>query len=275
MNDLLRAFGRALVGALHPRVLGLTFLPFLIAGGGWGLALWFVWQPLIDAARGVLDGLSLTSWLYKLFATLGVPQLHTVVAPLLVVAALIPLIVMSVLVLIALLSMPVVIRHLSKTRFAALEARDGGGWFGSSVNALWAGIVSLVVLIVTLPLWLIPPFFVILPPLVWGWLTYRVMSYDALAHHASAEERKQLMRTHRWPLLLIGVVSGVLGTLPTLVWVSSLWTMVLFPFVAAVMIWGYAFILVFSALWFGFYCLRALEQQRAAAHGALDQTRQA
>lgn len=48
-------------------------------------------------------------------------------------------------------------------------------------------------------------------------------------------------------------------------WVSSVWMMVLFPFVAAAMIWVYAFILVFSALWFGHYCLRALEDLRATS----------
>ncbi len=31
----------------------------------------------------------------------------------------------------------------------------------------------------------------------WGWLTYRVMTYDALAEHATAEERKTLMKRHR------------------------------------------------------------------------------
>jgi hypothetical protein len=37
----------------------------------------------------------------------------------------------------------------------------------------------------------------------------------------------------------------------------------LFPVVAAATIWIYAFILVFSALWFAHYCLHALERLRA------------
>lgn len=264
MNDVLSAFGRALASIFHPRVLVLTFLPFVIAAAGWGVALWFIWEPLLGGARGLLDALALSGPMYKLFASLDVPQLHAAVAPLVVVIALVPLIVATVMALIAVLSVPVVIGRLSKTRFAGLEAKAGGNWFGSAFNALWASLLSLVVFVVTLPLWLIPPFFALLPPLIWGWLTYRVMAYDALAYHASAEERRALMREHRWPLLLIGIASAVLGTVPTLIWISSIWTVVLFPLVAAVMVWCYALILVFSALWFGFYCLGALERQRTA-----------
>ncbi|GAB7534770.1 EI24 domain-containing protein [Burkholderia sp. 3C] len=265
MTDLLRSFGRAFASALHPRMLWLTFLPFVVAALGWGLVLWFAWQPLVGLARVALDGFMLTSWLYRFFSSIGVPQLHAVVAPFVVVSAAIPLIVLTVLLLIAGISMPVVIGHLSRRRFAQLEQKRGGTWYGSAVNAVWTALVSIMVLVVTLPLWLIPPFFALLPPLIWGWLTYRVMSYDALALHAGADERRALMRRHRWPLLGIGIASGLLGTVPTFVWVSSIWTMVLFPFVAAAMIWVYAFILVFSALWFGFYCLHALQDQRAAA----------
>src|SRR5258705_9194682 len=31
---------------------------------------------------------------------------------------------------------------------------------------------------------------VVIPPLIWGWLTYRVMAFDALSAHASKPDRK-------------------------------------------------------------------------------------
>lgn len=43
----------------------------------------------------------------------------------------------------------------------------------------------------TLPLWLIPPLALLLPPLILGWLTYRVMAHDVLAEHADAAERRR------------------------------------------------------------------------------------
>jgi hypothetical protein len=137
---------------------------------------------------------------------------------------------------------------------------------------LWTTLLCLVLLIVTLPLWLVPPFFALIPPLLWGWLTYRVMSYDALALHASRDERRALVRRFRLPLLLIGIASGLLGSLPTLLWATSVWLIVLFPVITAMTIWIYAFILVFSGLWFGYYCLRALQRMRTEAHGGVRQT---
>jgi len=126
-------------------------------------------------------------------------------------------------------------------------------------------LVFLVVVLVSLPLWLVPPFFAVIPPLLWGWLTYRVMSYDALAAHASADERATLMRRHRWPLLAIGVVTGLLGSLPALLWVTSVAMIVLFPFVALAAIWLYVLIFVFSALWFAHFCLGELHNLRNEA----------
>ncbi|KVE99298.1 EI24 domain-containing protein [Burkholderia vietnamiensis] len=265
MNDLLRSFLRAFASALHPRMLWLTLMPFVVSALFWGVVLWFSWQTLIDAARGALDGFVLTAALYRAFDAVGMSQLHAVVAPFIVVSLAIPLIVLTVLLLIATISMPVVIKHLASRQFAALDAKRGGTFFGSVANSLGAALVGVVLLVVTIPLWLIPPFFALLPPVIWGWLTYRVMTYDALALHASRDERRELVRRHRWPLIGIGVATGLLGTVPTFVWVSSVWMMVLFPFVAAAMIWVYAFILVFSALWFGHYCLRALDDLRASS----------
>ncbi|WP_133648315.1 EI24 domain-containing protein [Paraburkholderia flava] len=268
MNDLLRSFGRALTSALHPRMLWLTFMPFAAATVGWGLILWFFWQTLTGATRTWLEGWSFTTTLYNLFGWLGFSSLHAVIAPFIVIAVAIPLIVVTVLLLIATLSMPAVIRHLSARQFAALEMRRGGTWYGSLAHSLVTTVICLVLLVITLPLWLVPPFFALIPPLLWGWLTYRVMTYDALALHASADERRALIRRYRLPLLLIGVASGLLGSLPTLLWASSVWLIVLFPVITAVTIWIYAFILVFSALWFGYYCLRALQRMRADEQGA-------
>lgn len=267
MNDLLRSFGRALASALHPRMLWLTFKPFIVATVAWGVLLWFFWQTLTGATRTWLDEWSFTATLYHLFDWLGFSALHAVIAPFIVIAMAIPLIVVTVLLLIAMLSMPAVIRFLAARQFAELEMRRGGTWYGSLGQALWTTLLCLVLLIVTLPLWLVPPFFALIPPLLWGWLTYRVMTYDALALHATRDERRELVRRHRLPLLMIGIVSGLLGSVPTLLWASSVWLIVLFPVITTVTIWIYAFILVFSALWFGYYCLRALQRMRAEAPG--------
>lgn len=263
MTDFLSSFGKAATGALHPRMLWLTFLPFAVAAAGWGPFFWFMWQPLVDAARGWLAASMFGAALYHAFDWVGLTSLHAALAPFLVVALSLPLIVTTVLLLIATISMPLVVRHLSRRRFADLELRRGGTWYGSLAHALVTTIVCIVLFLATLPLWLFPPLFAVIPPLLWGWLTYRVMTYDALALHASSAERRALIRRHRGPLLAIGIATGLLGTVPTLIWAWSIWLVVLFPVIAAATIWIYAFILVFSALWFGHYCLGALQRLRS------------
>ena len=57
----------------------------------------------------------------------------------------------------------------------------------------------------------------------------------------------------------------MLGSAPTLLWVSSVVTIVLFPIIAIAVIWLYVLIFIFSALWFGHFCLRALTRLRAEA----------
>lgn len=193
---------------------------------------------------------------------MGLQSLRTVVAPLFVLTLAIPLVIASMLIFISLFSVPAVVRHLDRSYPDLLKAH-GGSIAGSVFQALGNTVVFLLLMIVTLPLWLIPPFFALIPPVLWGWLTYRVMTYDALSEHATAEERKTLMKRHRVPLLAIGVAVGLLGSAPTLLWVWSAVIIFLFPVVLAGTLWLYVLIFIFSALWFGHYCLRALADLRA------------
>jgi len=117
-------------------------------------------------------------------------------------------------------------------------------------------------------LWLVPPLVLVLPPLIWGWLTYQVMSFDALAEHANSEERHTLLRAHRWPLFGIGVLCGLLGAAPSVVWASGLLFAAAFFVLVPLAIWIYTLVFAFSALWFAHYCLDALAQLRAARAAA-------
>ena len=65
--------------------------------------------------------------------------------------------------------------------------------------------IALVALAISIPLWFIPPLVLIVPPLIWGWLTYRVMGFDVLAEHATAAERQAILRRHRVNVVNISV----------------------------------------------------------------------
>jgi hypothetical protein len=261
--EVVASLARAISGFLNPRVWWLTVAPFVMSAAIWGLILFAGWERANAWVRGFLAQWPALDGVERAIAFIGLGGLHMVFAPFLIIAVAIPLIVATILLLIGVTSMPAVIAHLGRRRFAHLDTLRGGSLLGSIGYGSWSTVIFLVLMIVTLPLWFVPPFLAIVPPVLWGWLTYRMMSYDALALHASADERRTLLRRHRVPLLVIGIACGLLGAIPAFLWATSIIAIVLFPVIALISVWLYVVIFVFSALWFGHYCLRALEALRA------------
>ena len=262
MKALLDSFWRAVAYCLHPRVIALSLLPLvLIAGLAFGLG-YFFWEPAIDAVRATFDSWSLLASMIGWLEGIGLANLKTVLAPLVVVFLTTPLIVVLSLLLVAAFMTPSMLKMVASRRFAMLERKHGGSFFGSGFGALWATLAALVALLVSIPLWFVPPLVLILPPLIWGWLTYRVMTYDVLAEHASREERRELVGRHRGTLLGMGVLTGYLGAAPSLVWASGALMIVFAPVLVPLAVWIYTLVFAFSALWFAHFALAALQALR-------------
>ena len=69
---------------------------------------------------------------------------------------------------------------------------------------------------VSLPLWLIPLLWPVLPIALFGYFNQRVFRYDALAEHATAAEIAEVVRRHRGELFLVGVALALIGHVPVL-----------------------------------------------------------
>ena len=271
MKDLIDAFWRALAYCLHPRVILVSLLPVLIGAGlALGLA-WLYWEPAMDAVQATLQGWTLMDAALKWIESLTGTGFRKVLAPLIVVVLAIPAVVAVSLLLVAVLMTPALVTMVAQRRFPDLQRRQGAGWLFSALWSLGCTLLALLALVLSLPLWLIPPLMVVVPPLIWGWLTFRVMSFDALASHADAAERRELLKRHHWPLLGMGMIAGYLGAAPTLLWAFSAMTLVFAPLLMAASIWLYTLIFAFSALWFTHYCLAALQRLRAEALPAVVQ----
>jgi hypothetical protein len=262
MGLLLDSFWRAAAYCLHPRVVLLSLLPLVLMGGlALGLG-WLFWASAVDAVFRWLEASSFIAQLGDWLPGLGVGNLRTVVAPLVIIVLATPVIVVGVLLVVATLMTPAMVRLVAARRFPQLEQRRGGSLLASITWSLGSTLLALVALLVSIPLWLIPPLVLLLPPLIWGWLTYRVMTFDALADHASPDERRELLRRHRLPLLGIGILTGYLGAAPGIVWASGALFAAAFVILVPVAIWIYTVVFAFSSLWFAHYCLAALEQLR-------------
>lgn len=268
MGGVLRAYARALGAQFSGRMLLLSAVPFLLAGGLWAGLLYAGLQPLIDALQFLFQAHNGYDVSNSLLGAVGLGVLKIVIVPLIAMLLLLPLMIATSLIFMGVAAMPAIARHVSRRQFPTLDKKEGGSLLGSIVVNLSGVLIFLGLWILTLPLYAFAPLALLAQVLLWGWLTARVMSYDALSTHASADELAEVRRTRRAPLLWIGMVSGVAGALPGVAWIGgTVLSVLLFPFLAALSLWLYVMIFIFTGLWYQYYCLQALAELRLAAAG--------
>ncbi|MEY2623493.1 MAG: hypothetical protein RLZZ101_728, partial [Pseudomonadota bacterium] len=109
MSDLIRSLGLALVGTMHPKMLWLSFRPFLIVSIFWGVVIWLIWSPALEMLRTFLTASIFTSWIQSGLEYVGFDEARAWIAPLFLVILLIPIITISLLVFIAFSTVPAVV----------------------------------------------------------------------------------------------------------------------------------------------------------------------
>jgi hypothetical protein len=262
MQALLDSFWRAVAYCFRPQVILLSFMPVVLMSVlTLGLGYWY-WDWALQIVGQMLEASSLVTTVAGWLAVVGLSGLKAVLVPLLVIFAVTPLIVLLALLLVAWFMTPAMTRLVAQRRFPGLEAKKGAGWLGSLVWSVLSTVLALVALVVSLPLWLVPPLILVLPPLIWGWLTYRVMAFDALAEYASGSERRQIFNEQRWTLLGMGVFCGFLGAAPSLIWASGALLAAAFVVLVPLAVWIYTWVFALSSLWFAHFCLASLDRLR-------------
>lgn len=263
MGLIFDSFWRSVAYCLHPRVIALSVLPLiLMVALSFGLG-YFFWEPAVSAVAAWLESQELVGVFLGWLDRVGAGAFRTVFAPLLVLVVATPAIVFLTLLLVAVTMTPQMVALVAQRRFASLDRKRGGSLMASVFWSLGSTLLALLVMVLTMPLWLVPPLVLVLPPLIWGWLTYRVFAFDALADHASKDERTVLIKKHRGPLLAMGVLTGFLGAAPSLLWASGAMFIVAAPLLVPLAIWIYTLVFAFASLWFAHYLLAALERLRA------------
>jgi hypothetical protein len=268
MNGLFDAFWRAAVYCLHPRVILLSLAPVLLAGGTVLLLGWLYWAAAVDAVQHMLSFWTLTDAVLGWLDRQGFEGLRAIIAPLIIVLLAVPIVVLLSLLLVALLMTPSIVGLVARRRFPTLELRGGSAGWQTVLWSLGVTALALVLLLASIPLWLIPPLGLVLPPLIWGWAGGRIFAFEVLADHADASERRLLLKTHRGPLLAMGVVSGLMGAVPSVVWAFGAFALVLAPLLLIVSVWLYTLVFAFASAWFAHYALSALQAHRQAEQAA-------
>ncbi len=265
MQAVMDAFWRAAVYCLHPRVIALSFLPLVVtilAALGLG---YFFWDQAVEALRLQLQTWVWVQWVIGALEAIGLGGLRSVLAPALLLFATIPFMVVVCLLMVAFFMTPAMVALVGERRFPNLQRRRGASLLGSVGWSLGSTLIACLALVLSIPLWLLPPMVLVLPPLIWGWLSYRVLSFDCLADHASAQERQLIMREQRVHLLIIGLMTGYLSALPSVLWASGAMFIAMAPLLVPLAIWVYTLIFAFSSLWCAHYCLARLQHLRDSA----------
>jgi CysZ protein len=230
---------------LHPRMLWLMLWPMLVALAVWGLAALFLWGTLaVHIAEWLQRGLD-----YALaWSQLDLATATLVAANVLLFIAFVPLVYLTALFILGIFGMQQMVDYVAQRSFPALERRRGGGVAGTVWNSVVAFCGLLLFGLLSVPLWLFPPLWPIIPLVILGWVNQRMLRYDALGEHADAEEMARMFRERRGALYLMGVLLGLVAYVPVLGFVAP----------------------VVFALAFIHYLLGALAAYRADANKSLD-----
>jgi hypothetical protein len=211
--SIARSLLYAAANVLHPRMLWLMLWPMLVALALWGTAALVLWTKL---------ALRLAAWLERgldwalAWAHVDLQTVSVIAANVLLFLAFVPLVYLTALFILSLFGMQKMVEHVASRTFPALERRHGGGVAGTGWNGLVAFFGMLGLGVLSIPFWLFPPLWPLIPIIIFGWVNQRLLRYDALAEHADGREMAELFRSHRGALYALGALLALAAYVPIL-----------------------------------------------------------
>ena len=202
-----------LANLLHPRMLWLVLWPMLVSLVLWGAVALALWARTAVWLAGLLQ-----QWMEAamFFVRFDLGDAALVAAHVLLFLLFVPLVYLTALFILSVFGMQKMVEHVAQRSFPALERKRGGGVAGSGWNAAIALLGLMGLSIISLPFWLLPPLWPLIPPVILGWVNQRLLRYDALAEHAEREEMARLFRERRGSLYLLGLLLALAAYVPLL-----------------------------------------------------------
>jgi hypothetical protein len=209
----------SIVGALlyglanlaHPRMLWLMIWPMLVS-----LALWAAIAIALWTRMALWLAEFLRRWLEPAAALVRFDfgNATLIAAYVVLFLVFVPLVYVTALFILGVFGMQKMVDHVAQRSFPGLERRHGGGLAGSLWNGLIALVGMLLLFVLSLPLWILPPLWPLIPLAIFGWVNQRLLRYDALAEHADRVEMARIFRERRGALLLMGLLLALLAYIP-------------------------------------------------------------
>ena len=213
MNRILASIAFAFFSLLHPRMLWLMLWPVLVALAIWGTLVFVFWTQAALWFAGLLRQWIETATVFVIWDASAAALIG---AKVIIVLLLVPLVQLTALLILGVFGLPAMVEHVASRRFVQLARRQGGSFSGSIWNSV-AALAGMVVLgLVSLPLWVVPPLWPVIPVAILGWVNQKVLRYDALAEHATADEMRAIFASNRGLLYLLGFVLALVAYVPLL-----------------------------------------------------------
>ncbi len=213
---LFSAFGRAARDLGRGDILWQALWPPLAAFALWAVLAYWVWQP---ASAWMLAALPEWRWL----DWMGPWLVH--IALLFVFA---PLVYLTTLLLLATFALPRMMVIVAARDYPQVSRQGSNVFWGSVGTTLAAGLVFSIAWLLLLPLLLIPGALLVIPLGLTAWLNQRTFRYDALAEHATAEERRRIVKENGGDLTLAGLATAAALHVPLLNLLVPAWTALVF-----------------------------------------------
>ena len=149
MKRWLDSFWRATAYCVHPKVVLLSLLPLiLMAITVLGLGFLY-WEAALQWVRSLLEANSLWSWAWGWLDYVGLRNLKSVVAPLVVIFSITPLVVVMALLAVSFMMTPALVNLVAQRRFPDLQRKHGGSTLQGVIWSLASALLALLVLILT------------------------------------------------------------------------------------------------------------------------------
>ncbi|HZM36559.1 MAG TPA: EI24 domain-containing protein [Burkholderiales bacterium] len=201
----------AAANLVHPRMLWLMLWPMLVSLLLWGAVAIALWTRTATWLAGLLE-----RWLESamVFLQIDLAGAALIAAHVVLFLIFVPLVYLTAVFILSIFGMQKMVEHVAARAYPSLERRRGGGAAGSGWNALVAFFGMLGLGIVSLPLWLLPPLWPLIPIAIFGWVNQRLLRYDAVAEHADGGEMQRLFREERGSMYLLGVLMALTAYIP-------------------------------------------------------------
>ena len=196
---------------LHPRMLWLMIWPMLIAVFLWGAVAFAFWVRTALWLSGVI-----AHWLEPAAGLLRFDfgSATLIAANVALFLLFVPLVYLTALFILGVFGMQKMVDYVAQRSFPALQRRHGGSVSGSVWNGVATLAGMLLLFVVTLPLWLLPPLWPLIPLAIFSWVNQRLLRFDALGEHADRDEMTRIFRQRRGALLVLGLLLALLAYVP-------------------------------------------------------------